>query len=517
MKQEDNIHQFFQKKLGQSKPTEADWNTPSDDIWHRAKAEFPKKKKRKPFFFALLGFGTVLLFTIAFYWISPSSFSIEKGKQKLELNPTASTVAAQPIPTINAKGNQENQENQTDTNQSQNEGKDATTQSSTNQIANNLPTKNEIAAHKTEGVAEQTTVVVPTSNSNARSTITNSLGKQKQSITAIPPTEFVPGTSLSTTPVNASLAAIPSEQLTEPTEPISATPADTLAAIAAPARKDLAFVAAPRLGVNLRDEEVEILAKTVPLVRPRIMPRWEIGFSHAPLILDLEKLFEEENSENNDTVLIGQEQLDINVSYVNFNIPITRRLNRSLSLTSGVSFTKLGLDFIFSTTEVFDSAETDKELKSFLKKKSSAGSLTLNDASSVIDIEYLPGAMLMDGDTFLIEGIVPVEADVVQIPILLNYHFGRGRVEGLLHTGISLDYYRSSIKNLSLKVYKDDALITAPVAFNALNDEMFDFSLYAGAGMKFHLTDRFNIGLSAKVNFALLPLSRYEIGVYYGL
>lgn len=47
MNQQDNIDKFFQKRLRDDVPANADWNMPSDDLWDQAKVHFPKEKNKR--------------------------------------------------------------------------------------------------------------------------------------------------------------------------------------------------------------------------------------------------------------------------------------------------------------------------------------------------------------------------------------------------------------------------------------------------------------------------------------
>jgi len=81
-------------------------------------------------------------------------------------------------------------------------------------------------------------------------------------------------------------------------------------------------------------------------------------------------------------------------------------------------------------------------LRYFLGDSKTTNEISLSDIGLDLDasFEYVDDARLKPGDELTLKGNIPFELKLVQMPVLFNLHFGKRKLKGLIHTGISLDY-----------------------------------------------------------------------------
>ncbi|MFK7807416.1 MAG: hypothetical protein AB8F74_06380 [Saprospiraceae bacterium] len=477
MNPKDNIEKFFRKRLQGKAVEEEVWNVPSDDLWNTAKVHFPKKeKKRRPFFWFFLGGGTaVLLTSILFYVFSLGTNNAAQVVHK--------EIIKNESPTYNFNS------------------KDVATRSiiSEERITNNnleLPkeelTKSNLSIANHSDLLNNASYIEPPKLSNKVNSIKN---------TSTSVSEFLLE-NLKTKPVikaneliksKNNKLEIKSNELTIDNNNI------------------LVLSNFPTLSLTLKEEEKDAAEKMIihPAKQWRNRPRWEIGISHSPFVINPKWVVEDGDLEEG-------EEYNLGIKYRNINIPVMRRFDRRFSLSSGISLAQLKLDFNFSTEEEYIMSNSEADIRELIRESSTTGTVTIDDESSDVSVVFRPDANLMNGDTITVKGFVPIDLRLIQIPVLFNYHFGKRRWEGIIHAGAGLDYFHGTIKDVNIEVYKDEDLVSEPLNFESINDSEFGFSLYLGAGVKYHITNRFNLGFSTKLDFTELLLSRHEIGIYYG-
>lgn len=489
MKSEDKIKEFFKKRLQEVSAAEDAWNIPSDDVWNKAKEHFPKKKdKRRPFFLLFFGLSALLIISILVFTIYQEKPSTGRQKNELAIvTQTDNTPGApiskatdsegfNPTATIEAKVPLAPNNHQTVINNDLN----ATAKPSSNPIQRSMP---DIDDTKLEGavgtVANEAETSIDLEQYSHQST-NNTLDDRTIS--------------------GQELGEIPDVRL----EKVVTIKLDETQEQGEKLITKLPTISTMVTGAQLDELEGFDLLKMKP---GRKRYKWEVGLSHSPFIFLPNGEFEEETPD--------QQLLNIGIRYLNFNIPISRQLSSKWSLSSGVSFSKLDVNMNFTAGEIYNQVETKGNLQKRYQSNTSAGSLSINDASSDVSIEFTPDANLMNGDSLVFKGAVPIKLGLIQVPLLLNYHFGKRKFEGLLHAGISIDYVNAAIKTTDLNVFKDGNLISEPIDFQPLQEAGLLGSIYFGAGTKYHINDQLNLGLSAKIDVTKLLLSRYELGVYY--
>lgn len=479
MKSDDNIEKFFEKRLGDFTEMEDGWNVPSDDIWNSAKVHFPKEKKKdRPFLYFLFGAGTMLLLSLSvgYYFftkndlientITPITFNENKIDKQEEIDLSLNEVA-----TFTNETNSEKEKEIIVSNikSSTNSREKEVAKNKTNFIKGSLQKTFDTKKKQTHFLTENTNQKAIETKHNLLNNDQNNIN-QNESLTLEKPLPIV----------------------IEKVEKITNNKVINL----------------PSLISKLESEERPITnnSEIIKLKSARKINRWEMGLSHSPLILlpVVRADFKED------------EDVNLDVKYRNLNGLISRRLNRRFSLTSGLMFSSLDVGLDFGVEGIYEMDEVDVDFKGILPNNSSGGSLTIDDTTSDLDIIFRPDANLMNGDSVFVKGKIPFEVKAIQLPFLVNYHFGKGKFEGLIHAGGSLDYFDLRVRSLDFDVFKDDNLISESVNFEPEKYTGFGVSAYLGAGVKYHLNDHFNLGLSTKFNVTALIFSTYELGVYYG-
>lgn len=456
MKPEDNIKQFFEKRLQDTSPADDLWNVPSDDLWNSAKEHFPKKKrKRRPFIFFMLGLGILLLGIVAI-----RSWEIQTAKPLVKKVEQVSSIV------IDEKGSDNK--------------------------SNALPTEN-----KEQPIAKVKPTVL-SKNEKKLATI-----KTKSKTKAVQQEAIDIADTKITSNKSYEVETIPSIDIEKNIARQTAKNESHRTAI-------LALTPLPKITAFVQNEKVEEAPKMIyKILKPkRKLHRWEVGLSHSPFILNIKKALVEEDG--------SDEKINVDFRYRNINLPVTRWFNPKWSLTSGISYSQLKLGLNFEVEEVYELVPTDEEFRKILDDNAPSGQLSINDLSEEFEINFTADADLQDGDTLFVDGGIPLTLNVIQVPLVLNYHFGKGKLEGLIHTGIALNYFDTRLQNIEFDIYKNNNLISEPIIFDPVRDRSVDFSLYFGAGIKYHLSDRINLGFSTKLDFTGLLLSRHEIGLYYG-
>lgn len=240
-----------------------------------------------------------------------------------------------------------------------------------------------------------------------------------------------------------------------------------------------------------------------PLVRPNY--KNEIGISHTELLLNLFLAFEIQTDNPDD-------QISISNTYFNANATGRKWLNRKWSFMTGVQYSHLDLDVVFSVSDTLD-----KELKDYVNEEFNAitRQRSQNDEERDIDIVLKDGIDPQIGDLLNIKGDVKLKVRAIQIPFFLDYHIYKRKFEYTFGFGATLDYLNVSEIPKSFEIYKSNQLISKPVMISEYKERYFDGSLYLKTGIRYSISERFNIGLDAKINLLELPFSGLDAGFYY--
>ena len=493
MKQLDNIGSFFRKLLLAERPVEEDWNIPSDTIWDDAFIHFPKEKKKDRKFFILL-FGSILLLAIILHQLIQTSY-----KQS-----TSETHYSQPT--------------------------SQTSIENTNLTSAALQTKNHHDIHKPSN-PEQTDITKTTTeapiqtqqespvNSNNKNSIQNSsteisVREWNKNQHQQEPFNFF-NTSTIYTQDNRQLNPGLNSRLFDSNSTQQRSQLDHRAdpVLHKPTAKNtmptIFFHTVDPLSLQELDIDASSLETTpsrMILVNQDIY-KWEVGveFSQFPNKPNwiIEDLLDEDDMYT----------LDLNESGYNFTI--AKKRNTRFSWSSGLLFSNLDYDLSIRETDIYDSDTPSEYLKKRIEDIISIGSISINDNSSDLAIEVLPSADLSRGDELIIDVQFPIKLKAYQLPILFNYHLYHQKWEWNLMTGISIDFIDIGIQDVDIQVLKNNDMIISPLEFNPISDQSIAGSLYVGGGLKYNITNRFNIGINYRIDLTETRLSKYSAGSYY--
>ncbi len=513
MKKQKDIGQFFKKRLIEAKPPEEEWNIPDEALWDSAKPHFPKKKKRRTPFFLLIFFTLIVGGAIGFMIASNNNRTTAKSVSISSKEQSASNKSKENNTSDVEKNNSEHMPASASLDkEAGNKGKhDVSATPNTN-------AKTEVKLD----ISEATETMANDNKEQAIKTEKNISGQSgpgslKLVNTPIPAPQ-TEGKSESSTENNVSddhnyikqTRSEPETQdkreddghkLNEKTNYVLPMPLLNSASIQNFEQESPSF--------RLSGQKPPTIPKYSQKAPYKAMPRWEIGLSHAPFVSN------PFNLANSDEELNENESYYLNSIYDNVNIYINHGLNRKMSLTSGLMYSKLKIQLDFTDAELYESSSSTDDLAARISNSIHAGSLFINDKKSDVNITFKPGVILQAGDTLAYAGMVPIKIDGIQIPFLFNYHLSRGKFEWVTTAGFSIDMFNIAIDEVAIDVFRKQELISEEVNFNTLSVRESEFTLYLGGGLKYHIGRHINLGAAVRLDLAALVFSRYDFGVYY--
>jgi len=468
MTPEDNLERFFKNRLeADSKLPEEEWSIPSDDLWEAAKVHFPKKKKKDRAIFFWLGLGLCgLIMGVGFF-----SFLTQKVPSKIVQLPTNNRAIPKQI------------QEEKNTNQSV--------------VVTNL--EKDKSAIKKEMLATPTNTLPVNKrsvkqNKSVLKTNRNSNEKEWRVPTFKPVKEIV-------SKVNTPIPINKTQVRESVVKPILATKNAVLAKLKSP-------IALLEIGKRPLKLEVALPAIIEPVKLP--LKKWEVGLSYAPFIIIQESII-------NGGIESPFEKVTIGITHQNVNFSIRRYIHPRFSVSSGLYLSKGKFDIAVCDTRIYED-NSPARLGYFLRQSNPTNQIQLEEIGLDIDasVEYVADANLNSGDVLTIEGGVPFNIKFVQMPLLLNVHFGKRKIKGLVHTGISVDYQQVKANDLRLDIFKGADLISKPIVVEPLNEQTLKVRWQAGLGLRYAIKDFLQVGSGLNINITDPILSRYDFGVYYG-
>jgi len=471
MTPEDNLERFFKNRLKEdSKLPEAEWSIPSDDIWEAAKVHFPKKKKKDRiifFWFYLVVFCLCVLVGVVSFLSHKENLTTAKViiDNKIITEPkqdkykaTQEVVATEKINATIKKEVIRKPLNK------QRERNNLNKQQAHSLKAKNIPKGNELMLTKLNAVGKT--------------------GLDRQLKTAI--------------------IKVEKEQVDIPVSLTKLIPSPKITVLNS-LKNSIAFLDIPERSLNLK---VPLPTITEPVKPP--LKKWEVGLSYAPFILIQESII-------NDGAESPFEEQSIGIKHQNINFSIRRYLHPRFSVSSGLYLSKGKLDLAFCDTRIHEESNP-AILGYFLRQSNPANKINLVDLGLDMDasIEYVADANLNAGDSLTIKVGIPFNIKFVQMPLLLNAHFGKRKLKGILHTGISVDYQQTKANDLRVDIFKGADLISKPIVVEPLNEQSLKVRWQAGLGLRYAIKDFLQVGAGLHINITDPIFSRYDFGVYYG-
>jgi len=475
MKEEGNIDKFIINRLKESSGEE-DWNVPSDDIWNAAKPHFPQRKKRR-FIFVMLFFGLLTIGLLGIF--------VHKNFGKTKLTKTETDEV-----------------DQTDSNIVKNELKSLQSKVDLGEQRFDAIDVELNEALVLEDLKQDQVGRIPVAPGIVE---TISLGKDGiESKVSLAKTQ-----TIIVNKSKNSTQKIENSNIESNDQPI--------VKIATQNVRNVELVE-PLIGKQMMigDEEKDFGIVPNLNVNKNYTNKWELGLSHSRLLVLIKGLVElEEDVEANETV-------DLGIRQYNLNLEVTKRLNRRFSISSGFNYYDVGLNIDFELEDEYVTGTNTSDISYRLNSPNVPGSLSFSDETREIELQFIPGTNLVNGDKIEIAGKIPLDLKFVQFPILLNYHLERRKrslqrkFDWRIQAGFSLDHYQLAIDEIELNVKKDGELISDSVDFDSVELKEFGFSIYTGVGVRYHINDHWNIGLNTRFDLTDLFLSTYGVGVYYG-
>ncbi len=481
MKSNKNIEEFFKKRLEQDIPSADGWNIPSDDIWTKAKVSFPKEKKKNRSFFYFISGVSILIAFSAYFLVNHFN-----GKKLLVHDKVDITKVDQ----INEIENAENKNKSNkiistkeidETATSNNNNKDITR--TLNELTKSPFSENK--AKKTEGVFAQTLT---------RSGKNQEVTKSKIAFSEIKSKSNVGNAEL----VKSSMRTLSKDEIEKQRPSMTEESKLILPVI------NLETTALNELSFPEKELDKKVFVnKYKGLARAKNL---ELGISTSSFVIPVRMLRGIDLVSDNDT-------FNLNIEYQNINASISKRFSHRWSVSTGVMFTKAS---ILGNVTDQDLIEDQMGLDFRLSSNINIGSITINDSQRDINTTYTPGKEPTIGDEITVKAEMPLDIQLVQIPLFLNYHLKRkNNMEWILHTGIALDLFRVRINYFDLEIFNEGELISQPLNdFDPIEERDIGLSLFVGGGFKYHLNQNWNLGLSSRFDVFSLALARYEFGVY---
>ncbi len=478
MTPEDKLEKYFKSVLEDKKLSEEEWAIPSEDLWESAKVHFPKKKKKDKAILFWWGLGACCflaiggLATILFQNISlPQEQLIGDNHFEKELS-----IDRKEFKQAKAKIN-----------------------------PNNITISKEVAIEKTK-IEEGISPFIK--NLDSIEKLENEpYNKDQQKLNKNNPIIFESIAAKKRKRDNRLEAAqyrIEKEQIEIPKRPRSKQGLLKSIPVLSRLTKPIAIL-------EIAERPMELQA-TLPVLTTPVQPtrnKWEIGLSYSPFVLIQESILNKGSESNVQDVSIG-------VRHQNINTSIRRFIHPRFSISSGLYLSKGSIDLAFCDTITYGQNKSIS-FRSFLKESDAVNEIT-SDSGIELDnvIEYLADANLSAGDELSIKGNIPFKLKFVQIPILFNTHFGKGKFKGIIHAGFSVDYQQLQANELTLEVFKANELISKPIMTKPLNEHTFHLRWQAGVGLRYAIKDFLQVGSAIHINVSEPILSRYDFGVYYG-
>jgi len=498
MNPEDNIKNFFQKRLKQDAPETADWNIPSDDIWEKAKVQFPKENKsRKLFLFLCLGLvGLVLAGFIGYAQLGNNSNHQlrEQSLSKEEKNILAAVDQAD-VSTQNSESITNNpiaslSKNPELIGSNNDEKNNSSNNSADVEFSRKVNSKNNITDQNITETQSKSNVInkaKSSSNSESYNFKKSESNATQGSITNSESTIAIP--SLSNIDSNSTVT----ESLLGEN---SLTDGKDLIQLSKLSKKSIDLLDHNRIDSFNTDQIITPLKKS---------KKWEIGVSTSPLVFPIAKLIEEDSE--------GTELIDIDLKYLGLNIPVTRILNHKWSITSGLYYKRGSISAKFIEEETFDIG--DNNISMMFDDKFGDASITLEDKTQEILVELKPNEEILDGDMIIAQGSGKFEFNLFQVPLLANYHINKNRFEFIFSLGPALELARVTISEFDAALSKQNRIITEPISFTPMSHNYLEYGVYAGVGTKYHFNETTNLSYTLRTDLTAIILTTHEIGLHY--
>ena len=499
MNPEDNIKNFFQRRLKDVDPQAADWNTPSDDIWNKAKVDFPKENKsRKALFFWC--FGIVALITVsALLYTQIDNIDTPKIAQT---NSSLYENEAQEITKIkSAKLNEPAAQDES-----------LSISSLSNQTVENNTNLSDIK-QQTSSLLNSKTNVNQSTTPNLK--ITNIATRKTGSKNLIDDNNSFTNTTQGENEVNTNQERLTGGKLQNLTildqESRNQNTVNSNSKISVQATENktallnIERIVSTSPGLLSYDPEDIFMDDHIVSVFQQ-NKKWEFGLSTSPILLPLERLI------NADTT--NSEIRNLNLKYISLNLPVTRILNEKWSLSSGLYYKRGSISAQILSDETLDFSNSD-DVSVMFNEDASLARISLQDETQEIDINFKLDSEIRDGDLVTLNGRSKLDFNIIQLPLLANYHIRKNRFEYIFSLGGSLDFINLELSEFELLLSKENRVITEPINFRPMSENVIEYSIYGGLGVKYHFNNTMNLSYGIRTDITGIIFTTHELGIHY--
>ena len=490
-----NIDKFFADRLTNKQTPEDDWNTPSDDIWLSAKEHFPKKKPRRRFIFWLFGIALMASSIYTLYTVSDKTTTPQQatnnlsindpsdGVEKISRNNTPQGADAIAIPSTTDSDTPTNTSHAID--EKTNDQPSASVNTSEN-------TEVKVSNSTKETTRETNKIVTKVKEESSQENHPNAVAITAATTVNNESSEEVTITNITNT--TNSTAQITTPTLIDAGVPVEPQSRGLLT---------LARLQSMVSGVTPTSTPIKFDKGITPMAKILApMPLSEIGISHSEfllgLLLHVVVYSVEDGSASN---------IDFSINSLN----LSRRnwLGKNISVSYGVNTTLLKMN---ADIDIIDTLQ--KDISAFISDEyNSRARRNLNPDN--LDVQLKDGFELLEGDIVTVMGNVTLDVLAVQFPVMLDYHFYRNKWEYLIGTGASLDLLWHNQEEIDISLFKAGQKVNKPLIIEGSRDFDVDYSIYSALGVRYHLSDSWNIGITTKIDVLEPIFSHMQFGIYH--
>lgn len=475
----NKMDDFFKKRLENYSPAEDGWNIPSDDIFNKAKVHFPKKKKKKRFLW-LLFIPALILFSGVGYYLGKNS--IDETTQISSSPEIASEKIIDPH-FSSTKNNSSKSENKTDLKNIKSEDQQPSQKTSTNLITKNNPTKTSIITQPTTLKSTETKQIITAA--------------EIQNEVKVKPTNVLPSITKNENKLkleNTEIAA-EDETINASTHSVEKLPVPGIVEVSTAAA--LIPTKYPSIIEN-KNIAPSFQSPAIIIPKRQRLPKSEIGLAFGETIFRLLEI-------NGTIDEPDGTYLSLDLNYTNPNFYYTRWFAKKWSWTTGLRYSYFDLKLDLSVFQEFTQNDIDaySSYGSFFGVKRNSG-------------EPITGVEINPGDTINIQANIAQIGHEVQLPLFVNFHLRKKRFEWRFTAGIALNILNMKVDQVFNNLYKDGNLISTPEWEPQLGWHLYG-SAHVGVSMRYHINNRFNLGLSPRIDLTNPIFSGMEVGIYYRL
>lgn len=489
----DKFEDYINKSMTDHTPADDGWNIPSEDMWMKASTHFPKEEKRRWFLWLYIGMGLSCLVALFFFFGQHSENTSEKF--------TPQDLAA----TTTLTDNEESQDPQiTNTTTQESNKAEVNKMSEVKEVANinssivesvisknvikqsSSITKNNSLSHKTATISESERPVIPDS----------SHPQSEKSLSQIPKNDF---DSYVTSKVG------PSVSTTSSLEFVNDRPVMIESFLQLPMmEQEQVFVVSEREIIKIDGIVMDDMT-SVKISDKFLLPQQELTLGSTYFLLSALKGID-----------LGEEPRDdvfIDVSIPSINLGYTKWIRPTVSLRSGLHYAHLDGHIDFSDYEILEQDDIEELANFTYGEILNSSNLKSRSSELAQDGSTLPFVEI--GEEVRFHGNIGVVLKAAQIPLFINKHWYKKRMEFYVGAGPTLELVWATNKAIDFNVEHKGLNYNLTLKDPNVKDNYLDYSIYALGGMKYYINQHYNLELALRVNTSEQAFSGLDLGFSY--